>query len=367
MKYGIYFYTFFIYTVLALLIGKMPFLYINVEYDSIAVRYTQAILIIALALIFLAPYIVLKYSKRDLITQGKTIRFLRGIGICMFVGLVALETYFYFSAVTPQAKEFWLIYTLGEVAVFNFVFCILFSSLFRNVKFGDSTEAFQQFLGKPEKIKELEDDCIEYTYSTGLCASFDSKRICYAIKYIPGSDYHKMFVDKDTGRIGKFLNRLKNNNRTEMRLFIFAFLVFGFVFLMLFASRPESTEQRGKTVKAQGAKYNSVILINDCKAKLGDEKHKFIINAVEPIKLKIDEIPLSLRKYYKQERLAIGFTNYASQYTISKDNKSLLIRVYCLSQKIRYIKIISNNKNKDFALKVKKYLTNKYPDILTDM
>ena len=363
MKYGIYFYTFFVYTVLALLIGKMPFLYINMEYHSTAADYIQVIFFVALALIFLIPHIFVKYSKQPPIAQSKMIRILWGIGFCILMGLVAIETYFHSSAASSQAKEFWLIYTLGEVAVLNFVFCVLASSLLKNVKFGDSTETFQEILGKPEKIKELEDDCIEYTYSTGLCASFDSKRNCYAIKYIPESDYYKILINKKTGRIGKFLNRLKSNNRTELRLFIFAFVILGFVFLMLFASRPEIVEQHSKA----GSKCNSVILLNDCKTKLGNEKQEFIINAVEPIKLKIDEIPLSLRKYYKQERLAIGFTNYASQYTISKDNKSLLLRVYCHSQKIRYIKIISNHENKDLALEVKKYLTKKYPEILTSM
>jgi len=256
MKYCIYLYIFFVYTVLALLIGKMPFLYINLEYHSIAVDYTQAILLVALALIFLAPYIVIKYLKLSLTAKIKTTRFLRGVGVCTLMGLVALETYFYSSAVTPQAKEFWLIYTLGEVAVLNVVFCILLSLLFRNVKLGDSVDTFQQVLGKPDKTEELEEGCIDYIYSSGLCASFDSKRSCYAIKYIPGSDYYKMFIEKNTGRIGKLLHRLKNNNRTEMRLLLFAMLVFGFVFLMLFASRPETVEQRSKAVKTQSSKYN---------------------------------------------------------------------------------------------------------------
>jgi hypothetical protein len=213
MKYAIYFYIFFVYAVLALLIGKMPFLYINLEYHSIAVEYTQAILLTALILIFISPYIVIKYFKLPLNAKIKMTQFFRGIGICMLMGLVALETYFYFSAVTPQAKEFWLIYTLGEVAVLNVVFCILLSFFFRRVKLGDSVDTFRLILGQPDKIEELEEGCTDYMYSSGLCASFDSEKNCCAIRYTPGSNYHKMLTRKTSGRIRKLLHKFKNNNR----------------------------------------------------------------------------------------------------------------------------------------------------------
>lgn len=136
------------------------------------------------------------------------------------------------------------------------------------------------------------------------------------------------------------------------------------VILMISEFNPKTA----KTVKVRDSKYNLMgIAVDDFKAKFSNKKWDFVIVALEPIELKMDEIPFFLRKYYSYERAVTGFPNHAFQYTISKNNKSLHLQVYCLSHKIRYIKIIYDQKNKDFALKIKHYLTDNFPEILTSM
>ena len=251
MKYFTYIYIFFVYIVLITLMNKIPFLYTNMDFQPVEIKYTQIILVLALAVIFFLPYIVIKYSKLTLDIKIKTTWFLRILGGCILLGLVLLEMYFYFSEINPQKKEFWSIYIIGEIGVLNIIVCVALSSFWKHVKLGDSTEMFKHVFGQPEDIQKHEEGYVDHIYSSGLCVSFDLNGNSFAMRRLISSNSKAKSIDKVNPKIGigKFLHNLINKNKVGIRLFVFAIIVFAFVFFMLFTPGTQTVKECRKAAE----------------------------------------------------------------------------------------------------------------------